>query len=224
MTIQDKITDTRHRPHLLVGVAIAAIAATIGFVHTMDPGTQAALLVEGGPVQSLTVVVYAVCIALILVSWSPATLRSRWNIPAVLLVFIFIELDLDKSYFTVGLLKSRQYIGDQVALPERALSFVLIGLIVALVLSILIREARGFLSELRDLNPSALAALTGIALIFVSEASDGIGRKLEGLGIVLPRQMENSAYIVEEVVELGIPVMFAVAIVTSTASAIVKPD
>ncbi len=223
MITNGKLSSTRHQTYLPLLLAISTIAALIGALHLLNVDAQTHLLIEGGPIQSLTVVGYAACIACIALLWSWPTIQTRWTLMAIMGLFIFIELDLDKSLFTVGLLKSRQYIGDQVALPERALSFVLIGLIAAVVISILIRETRSFLSGVIRRSPSELATLSGIALIFVSEAADGLGRKLAGLGIAISQSTAQSSYIVEEVVELGIPILFAAAIATSRAATAGKP-
>ena len=88
------------------------------------------------------------------------------------------ELDYDKSQFTIGLLKSRQYAGDLVALPERLVSVLLLVFIFIVITSILVNEARNFWTGLFVLNPSELAVMVSLVLIFIRKLVDGLGRKL----------------------------------------------
>lgn len=202
---------------------LASINPKIQLPHTLryspilSIDTQRAILIEGGPVETITVVAYAGCILFILMSWSWGMIRRRWYLVAILLLFLCRELDLDKSQFTVGLLKSRQYVGDAVALPEKILSLCLIFFILAVVALIVSKETRGFLSGVWHRLPSELAVLSGLGLIFISKAIDGLGRKLAEFNIVISQSVEDFAYVVEEVGELGIPVTFAAAIATSLA-------
>ena len=215
MIQRDQCYGTKHKTYLPLLLCICALIVLMAALPVLNIDTQRALLIEGGPVETITVVAYAGCILFILLSWSWGAIRRRWYFTAVLFLFLCRELDLDKSQFTVGLLKSRQYIGDAVAVPEKILSLCLIFFILAVVVLIVLKETRGFFSGVWRCLPSELAVFSGLSLIFISKSMDGLGRKLADLNIVISQSVENFAYVVEEVGELGIPVTFAAAIATS---------
>lgn len=153
---------------------------------------------------------------MMLVFWGLRLTRKRWYFAVLLALFAGRELDLDKSAFTEGVLKSRQYIGDTVSAGERFVStLILLGIIATLVF-LLRRETLLFLRGLRTRNASAYAVLVGLLFIVVYKAIDGLARKLAPFGIDVSQNLERTAGLVEEIGELGIPIMFGLAIVLSS--------
>lgn len=215
MTATDRDTGSSSANYLPLILAIILIFAIIGILRFLSIEYQNYLLVEGGVFETLTVLGYAACILLICMSWSWQKIRERWYFAALITLFALRELDFDKSQFTVGLLKSRQYVGDLVALPERIISFLLIILILTVIILILVKETRSFFAGIFAFMPSELAVMFSLILICITKSVDGLGRKLAGFNISISQSMEQFAYVFEEVGEMGIPVMFAVAIVTS---------
>lgn len=211
-------TDPKSGSYFLLLGAIVLILALIGILHFFSVEDQKLLLAEGGFFENLTVIGYGVCLFLIWSCWPWPTIRARWYFPALIILFGLRELDYDKSQFTLGLLKARQYTGHMVGLPEKIISIMLLVLLVALLISILVNETRAFISGLIAVRPSELAVLSSLVLILVTKSVDGLGRKLSDFNIDLSKSAEQTATIVEEIGELGIPLMFAVAIVLSADS------
>jgi hypothetical protein len=199
--------------YLVLSFAVLLIVAAIGFLQLLGTEDQERLLAEGGFFENLTVVGYAACLILIGVCWPWSTTQARWYFPALIILFALRELDYDKSQFTVGLLKSRQYFGNLVSIPELVLSVVILIFILSVVASIFLKETRNFISGLIAGETSQLAIMASILLLLTSKSVDGLGRKLAGFNIEVSQSVEQFSYVFEEVGELGIPMMFAVAIV-----------
>ncbi|WPZ22569.1 hypothetical protein T7987_04800 [Sulfitobacter faviae] len=190
---------------------ILAFAAQMVVVNGLPAATQTALLAEGGFYESLSVVGYLLCILALVWSLRGAVLRV-WYLPLVLAVMAARELDLDKILFTRGLFKARQYTGEGVPLGERLIAGLVLALIVTAILLMLWRHARPYLTALFRGRAWAGAVLLGIGFTVAYKLLDGIARKLAPLGIEVSADAERTAFVVEEIGELGIPVMFLVAI------------
>jgi len=193
---------------LTLGLAFAMQMFT---VNTLPIATQETLLAEGGFYESLSVVGYLLCIAALIWTLRGAVLRV-WYLPLVLAVMAARELDLDKSLFTRGLFKARQYTGDDVPLGERLVAALILAIIVWAILLMLWRHVRPFLAALFQGRAWAGAVLLGIGFTVLYKLLDGIARKLAPLGIEISADAERTAFVVEEIGELGIPVMFLAAI------------
>ncbi|WP_411975716.1 hypothetical protein [Sulfitobacter faviae] len=190
---------------------ILAFAAQMVVVNGLPAATQTTLLAEGGFYESLSVVGYILCILALIWTLRGAVLRV-WFLPLVLAVMAARELDLDKSLFTRGLFKARQYTGEGVPLGERLIAGLILALIVTAILLMLWRHARPYLTALFRGRAWAGAVLLGIGFTIAYKLLDGIARKLAPLGIEVSADAERTAFVVEEIGELGIPVMFLVAI------------
>ena len=190
---------------------ILAFAAQMVVVNGLPAATQTTLLAEGGFYESLSVVGYILCI-LALVWTLRGAVQRVWYLPLVLAVMAARELDLDKSLFTRGLFKARQYTGEGVPLGERLIAGLILALIVTAILLMLWRHARPYLTALFRGRAWAGAVLLGIGFTVAYKLLDGIARKLAPLGIEVSADAERTAFVVEEIGELGIPVMFLVAI------------
>ncbi len=193
---------------LTLGLAFAMQMFT---VNTLPIATQETLLAEGGFYESLSVVGYLLCIAALIWTLRSAVLRV-WYLPLVLAVMAARELDLDKSLFTRGLFKARQYTGDDVPLGERLVAALILAIIICAILLMLWRHVRPFLAALFQGRAWAGAVLLGIGFTVLYKLLDGIARKLAPLGIEISADAERTAFVVEEIGELGIPVMFLAAI------------
>lgn len=190
---------------------IVAFAVQMVVVNALPVATQTTLLAEGGFYENLSVVGYLLCIVALVWTRRGAVLRV-WYLPLVLAVMAARELDLDKSLFTRGLFKARQYTGEGVPLAERLIAALILASIVTAIFLMLWRHARPYLSALWHGRAWAGAVLMGIGFTVAYKLLDGIARKLAPLGIEVSADAERTAFVVEEIGELGIPVMFLAAI------------
>jgi hypothetical protein len=202
---------TSPQSHLALYLALGLIFLFIGFLPFLDVEQQKNLLTEGGLFESLTVYLYIFCLILICISWPLQKIRSKWYLSALIILFALRELDYDKAHFTHGVLKSRQYFSDLVGLPEFLISLAVLIFILTVLLFIVFKERNNFIKGVINLKQSQLAVLASIILVIVTKTIDGMERKF---GIDLSPAGERFALIVEEVGEMGIPIMFAIAILS----------
>jgi len=200
-------------PQSYLGLYLASglIFLIVGFLPLLDVEQQKNLLAEGGLFESLTVYLYIFCLILICVKWSWQKILSNWYLSALIILFALRELDYDKAHFTHGVLKSRQYFSDLVGLPELLISIVVLIFILTVLTLIVLKERNNFIKGVINLKQSQLAVLVSIILVIVTKTIDGMERKF---GIDLSPSGERFSLIVEEVGEMGIPIMFAIAILS----------
>ena len=209
-----KFTSPFFKKNLYLTIAIGILFLIIGLLPILNHEQQSKLLVEHGLFESLTVYLYFLCLIFIFLIWPWKKIFSKWYFSALIILFALRELDYDKAYFTHGLLKSRQYFSDLVSAPEFILSMVMLIFIGIVLFSITLKERKNFLAGIKTYNQSQLAILASIILVVITKTIDGAERKF---GIDLPDSLERLALIIEEVGELGIPVMFAVAIISKNS-------
>ena len=192
-------------------LGLGLIFLIIGFLPFLDAEQQKNLLTEGGLFESLTVYLYIFCLILIGVRWPLQKILSSWYLSALIILFALRELDYDKAHFTHGVLKSRQYFSDLVGLPELLISLAVLIFILTVLALIVLKERSNFIKGVINLRQSQLAILTSIILVIVTKTIDGMERKF---GIDLSPSGERFVLVVEEVGEMGIPIMFAIAILS----------
>ena len=209
MTRNSSYTSAQSYLGLYVGLGL--IFLIIGFLPFLDIEQQKNLLTEGGLFESLTVYLYIFCLILICVRWPLQKILSNWYLSALIILFALRELDYDKAHFTHGVLKSRQYFSDLVGLPELLVSIVVLIFIFSVLLFIVLKERNNFIKGVINFEQSQLAVLASIILVIVTKTIDGAERKF---GIDLSPSGERFALIFEEVGEMGIPIMFVIAILS----------
>ena len=209
-----KFTSPFFKKNLYLTIAIGILFLIIGLLPILNHEQQSKLLVEHGFFESLTVYLYFLCLIFIFLIWPWKKIFSKWYFSALIILFALRELDYDKAYFTHGLLKSRQYFSDLVSAPEFILSMVMLIFIGIVLFSITLKERKNFLAGIKTYNQSQLAILASIILVVITKTIDGAERKF---GTDLPDSLERLVLIIEEVGELGIPVMFAVAIISKNS-------
>ena len=192
-------------------LTLGLLISIIGFLPFLDVEQQKNLLVEDGFFEILTVYFYIFCLILICVSWPLQKIITKWYFSALIILFALRELDYDKANFTHGVLKSKQYFSDLVGFPELIASISILIFIVLVLGSIIIKEKDSFIEGIKSLKQSQLAVFVSIILVIITKTIDGIERKF---GIDLSPPGERFALIVEEVGEMGIPIMFAIAILS----------
>lgn len=192
------------------GWAVAGIAALLvaGASDVLRAGLGEARFSEGGALELASAAGYLLALAV----FAARALRPGrcWPVPVLLLAGAARELDLDKRLTDPGLLQARLYTGDApLAVKLAGLAVVLAILGAALVL--VVRDGPGWVRALAAGARRAWWAAAALGLAIVSKSLDGVGRKLRPLGIEVTDALDTAAALVEEVLELGIPVAIVLA-------------
>mgnify|MGYP001236853782 CR=1 FL=1 len=207
-----KFTSPFFKKNLYLTIAICILFLIIGFLPILNHEQQSNLLVEHGLFESLTVYLYFLCLIFIFLIWPWKKILSKWYFSALIILFALRELDYDKIYFTHGVLKSRQYFSDLVSFPEYLTSIFILLFVFVVLISIILKEREGFIKGIKSNEQPQLAILISIILVAITKTIDGAERKF---GIDLSDSIERLNMIIEEVGEMGIPIMFAIAIISS---------
>ena len=193
----------------------ASVAAIMGF-------TMALLLIElmlvrdanlffkeGYGVERVTVVLYALALVLWFAARPPS---GSWQVPLLLLLMAFRELDFDKRFTEVGLLKLQYY------LRPAPITDKLVGIILMIVvfhaLWRLVRYNLGpWLRGLGARRADAWLVFAALACGGVAKSIDGIDRKMAGFGVTFSQGFLIRAGRIEEVLELVFVLLVCLAMV-----------
>tara|TARA_Y100000389_G_scaffold105184_1_gene102076 strand:+ start:179 stop:832 length:654 start_codon:yes stop_codon:yes gene_type:complete len=195
----------------LLLLAIMFLVFIMAILPWINIDTQKNLLIENGLFESLTVYGYISCLIIIFASWSWQQILSKWYFLALIILFTLRELDYDKAHFTHGVLKSKQYFSDLVGVNELFISIGILIFILTVLALIIFKEKNNFIRGIKALKQSQLAVLSSIILVIVTKTIDGSERKFD---IDLSESGKRISLIIEEVGEMGIPIMFAIAILS----------
>lgn len=162
---------------------------------------------EGGIIETLSVVGYFLCVVLILYKGGWSYIKKYNYFFILIILFGLRELDFDKRFTTMGIFKSKFYVSSGVPMIEKFMGLLVIGVLLYIVVSIFKDHSKGFFSKIKQLSPVHIGALITFLTIVFSKSIDGIARKLGYLNIIMDEQTAVHFEVVEEVLELGIPLL-----------------
>ena len=191
-----------------LAIIVVSLAAALALSLSLGEGALA-YTQEGGIVENLTVVVYA----LVVLGAVALTLRGNKAAGLVGLLALLMglrEMDAHKAFTTYGVFKTRLYVSPDVPLAEKLIAgLVIIALLVLVVLAIR-RAWRTLATGASNAGPTLLA-LGGFG-VFLKEV-DGIPRQLTKMGHALNSDLLAISKAVEEVGELGLPFLLGLALI-----------
>lgn len=169
---------------------------------------------EGGGLETVSVVLYAVAL-IVFFRLAPARDRRRFfHIPALMVLFAMRELDFDKAFTQAGVLSLKLYSGDT-ALGTKLIA----GAVALFAIYVMLRMLRlGIPASWRALKTGESwpwYAILAAGLIVATKLVDGLGRKLLDFGIVVSDNTSELAAMAEETGEAFIPVCAILAMVAS---------
>lgn len=196
--------------YLLYGVVLSGLIASIVFLGSVNPDTRDAIVKEGGAVESLSAIGYFICaILLFLIGRNH---KSYWYLMLVLFAFGLRELDFHNRFTTMSLLKTKFYVSPDVPVMEKIIGAAVILLLLYSFFHLIKNHFRDLMSAIKQMEPYAIGAFFGIFLLFLTETLDGLARKLASIDITIGNDMNRLSSNIEEILELGIPLMFMIAI------------
>lgn len=196
----------------LYAMAILISGMISFFVGTelLEESTRTFLVSENGPIETASAIGYFAVLLIMLVQGGWGYLKSHAYIFTLVAALGLRELDFDKRFTKMGILKSKFYVSPEVPSTEKIIGFLVIIILLYCIILLLRRHLRSFLAGcLKEVVPMS----AGIALLFIilSKSIDGLSRKLGSLGINISHRISASSESIEEIVELGIPLMLLVS-------------
>ena len=189
-------------PFLLSGLFV--------WIWALGPEARDPWIREHGVVEMGTVIFYGIFLI-----FYACLIRLKATVTAPILasLMMFRELDFHSSFTTMSITKSRFFLSGEVPLYEKLVA----GLVWILVVYCVIRVGLYFfkpaLSALRRGRAYAWAGVACAVNAFLGKAMDGLGRKLESIGIEIGDAHNKYWGAYEEVIEMGIPLYMILAVI-----------
>lgn len=176
--------------------------------RSMSIDQQREFFSEGGWVEILSAISYVFCACYFMVRPERAQL---WPYTVLMLLFAARELDFDKRFTEVGVLKGSFLFSPSVPLPQKILGGLVLLLAVYVVYRIVRHHMQPFFKAVGQRDLAATGWGVAIILLIISKAIDGLPRKAADLGMTVSYEAEVFAWALEEVMELGVGVYIFVA-------------
>ncbi|EKF56930.1 hypothetical protein QWE_24088 [Agrobacterium albertimagni AOL15] len=173
---------------------------------------------EFGAIELASALLYAFSAMLWLWTRTGQMWRYAWQVPTILLLMMGREIDLDKQITSVGILKSELYLTATAPPFERIFGLLVLAFLIVTIVRLAIVNGPELLAGLkaRALWASSLAIAACLGVL--SKSIDGLSRKLDAFGISIDSQTSTAAAVTEEIMELGIPIMALISIISSIRS------
>ncbi len=191
------------RPYLILISTLLVFSTLLLFV-----GNDAKFVTkEGGVVETLSVVGYAVLLGCLLVKRPIQPLKDTLFSAVVVVFLMFRELDFDKAFTTMGIFKSRFYKSAEVPGIEKLVAVVVIVGLLYVLVSLVRSYGKDVLRGMRRGLPVQTGVVVALVLAAFSKlVLDGLPRKLGNIGLSKPDVIGTYHSTFEEVLELGIPI------------------
>ncbi len=203
------MTDRQTDRQTMIGFMLTGALLLLLFLSSLllEGNNRDFLLEEGGVIESASVLGYFLCAAIIVYKGKLTYLKQYHYIFLLIIFFMLRELDFDKKFTTMGIFKSRFFISNTVPLAEKIVGAMVLLLLLYVIFMIIHRHSKYFLSGLKNHSIISFGVFITGTLLVASKSLDGIGRKLEGFGVKISNQTSMHATALEEILELGIPII-----------------
>ena len=185
----------------------AVVVITLAVDVAVAP-EAASLTREGGPFELCSAGFYIAALAALCVRSSVA---RAWPGMIALFAMFLRELDADKRFTTEGVLSTKIFVYET-AVWEKLLAAVVLVVLLASIATLAWRGGPKLARAIVERRAWAVYFTVALVLVVVSKSIDGLGRKLASFGVTVPSAVNARAGQIEEVLELGIPVLLLMAI------------
>jgi hypothetical protein len=197
--------------YFLYALVMSGLIAFIVFLEAVDTPLRNAIIEEGGLVESLSVLGYFFCLALVLLLVG-SECRYCWYVPLLLLFFGLRELDFQNRFTVISISKLAFYRSPDVPFAVKFAGAAAIVLMFAAAADLVKKHLGNVMRAIARGEPYAIGVLAAAVFLGISKLIDGLPRKLGAFGIAVEPTVTAFAADIEESLELGIPVMLLIAI------------
>jgi len=196
---------------LLIAILAIAIFLTLSFIY--DVHQYPLWIKEGGIIETLSAIGYFVAALLILLKGKWAYIKQYHYFFMLIIMFGLRELDFHKKFTTMGMFKSKFYLSSDVPMSEKFIGLLVVLLLLYIIITIFRNHSKGLWSKIKTFSPVHVGVLIIFMVLFFSKAIDGLSRKLGQLNIVIEQQTSDNFEVIEEVLEMGIPLLIIATLI-----------
>ena len=161
---------------------------------------------EGGLIESATVLGYFCCVAIIVYRGKFVYINRYYYIFLLIIFFMLRELDFDSRFTTTGMFKLRFFTSATVPLFEKIIGVILVILLLTFFSPLFIVLQRFFI-KLKKAKYDRHGRFDYLWPAGFISSPGWFGQKALGMGIAISHQTSLNANAMEEIAELGIPIM-----------------
>lgn len=191
-------------------ILVMTLIAILGAYVPKETGNL--IFNENGVIESVTVLFYALCLIMMARWYGVESLFNKWYIYILLLALPLRELDFDKKFTTLGILKSKFFFSDLTTMTEKIIAGFVLLTILAAVLFVIKNHTKSFFINVLKLKPAEWAMGFGFGMMIISKTIDGVERKLASFNISISEDSNILVNRCEEIYEIAIPLAFLYAI------------
>ena len=199
--------------YFLLIVVLLITTAIFLFALFSDKEMNLWFIKEDGLVETMSAVGYIVAALMMIIFGGLSYIKKMWYFPVVVLAFAMRELDFDKRFTEVGVLKSRFLFSPEVSVTTKIIGAAIVLFIFFTGYKIVKNHAPGLWCRFRQEKMNSIDWCAAIIVLFlvVSKSIDGLGRKLLSIGIEISERTVEIAAHLEESMEWAIPFVIIVA-------------
>ncbi len=198
------------RPGSLRALLVICLLLILGSV--MSSGWHVAIKAEYGALELASFVCLSAA-ALVSGSFYREGSIRFWAVPAVFLLLALREMDFQNWWFEPGLLRTEIFTAP-VALWQKAISAIAMGVVAVTLVSLLTKGTRPFLAGVLARECWALFLLISLLLVAAALVLDGVESNLAIFQISIASSTARIASYGEELVEFGFAFSLLTALVT----------
>lgn len=188
-----------------IGYLLIALAVLFGVSLSLDDSARTLMLAESGIIETASAAGYFLCAGYILVCSRRFDLPVYPYFPLLFILFGLRELDFDKRFTSIGLLKSKFYVSSVPTLGEKTVGILLITLLLYLAWCLLKNHIWVWKRAINTYSQVYIGGLMTFSLMVLAKTIDGLPRKLRPLGVQVNDTLATRLNDLEEILELGIP-------------------
>lgn len=195
-----------------IGFAAAALIALVIVPFFLNHDLREYYLSEGGPIQVFSAAFYLIIVVVLFREAGMQFVAEHFYFALLPLAMCLRELDFHTHFTSMSMTRLSFYLSGQVPMAEKLFAVVALAVLGLATLLMLRRHTGSFLAGLRRFDAAPVALALAVASAVVSKTLDGAARKLEPFGIEIGASVNFLLLVLEEVLELGIPIFMAIAV------------
>ena len=204
--------DTDRHYFRAMAFAAAALIALMIVPFFLTNELQEFYLSEGGPIQVFSAAFYVIIVVVLFREAGLQFVAEHFYFALLPLAMCLRELDFHTHFTAMSMTKMSFYLSGQVPMAQKLFAVVTLAVLGLSTYLMLRRHAGSFLAGLKRFDAAPVALVLAVASAVLSKTLDGGARKLEAFGIEIGASATFLSIVLEEVLELGIPIFMAIAV------------